>query len=203
MASNPTFGVGDSARSRAMSSMLARNWWVVALRGVLAVLFGLAALFLTGPAILSLVLLFSAYMLVDGIFAIAAGVRAATHRERWGLLIFEGIVDIAAGIIAFLWPAITVIAFVLLMAAWSLVSGALTLAASFQLNKDHGRWWLALGGIASIVLGVMLVIAPAVGAIVLTWWIGAYAVVFGITILALAFKLRQRREEQKPFPRAT
>jgi uncharacterized membrane protein HdeD (DUF308 family) len=185
-----------------MSSMLARNWWVVALRGVLSILFGLAALFFTGPAILSLVILFSAYMLADGIFAIAAGVRAASNRERWGLLILEGIVDIAVGVVAFLWPAITVIAFVLLMAAWSLVSGALSLAASFRLNKDHGRWWLALGGIASILLGVMLAIAPVVGAIVLTWWIGAYAIVFGITLLALAFKLHQRSEEQQSFPRA-
>ena len=95
-----------------------RNWWAVALRGVFGILFGLIALFAPGPTILSLVLLFSAYMLVDGVFGIVAAVRAARRHERWGLLLLEGLANIATGAIAFLWPGITVIAFVLLMAAW-------------------------------------------------------------------------------------
>ncbi|TGR94638.1 HdeD family acid-resistance protein, partial [bacterium M00.F.Ca.ET.191.01.1.1] len=102
-----------------MNAVLARNWWLIALRGVVAIIFGLFALLLTGPTMLSLVLFFSAYMLVDGAFAIAAALRAARANERWGLLLLEGVADIAAGVIAFLWPAITLLAFVLVIAAWA------------------------------------------------------------------------------------
>ena len=191
---------GDAARSEAMWALLAQNWWAMALRGVFAILFGLVALFVTGPTILSLVLFFSAYMLVDGVFGIIAAVRAARQGERWGLLILEGLSNIAVGAIAFLMPGLTVIAFVLLLAAWSLVSGGLMLAAAFRLSKEHGRWWLALAGIVSILFGISLVIAPVIGAVVLTWWLGAYALAFGIALLVLAFRLRARKDD---IPRTT
>jgi uncharacterized membrane protein HdeD (DUF308 family) len=190
-----TATTAEAARNQAMCALLAQNWWAVALRGVFAILFGLVALFLTGPAILSLVLFFSAYMLVDGVFGIVAAVRAARRGERWGLLILEGVLNIAVGVIAFLMPALTVIAFVLLLAAWSLLSGGLMLGAAFRLSKSHGRWWMALAGIVSILLGVLLAIAPVIGAVVLTWWVGAYALVFGIALLVLAFQLRAHKDE--------
>ena len=183
----------SGAPNAAMCAVLAENWWAVALRGVFGVLFGLIALFAPGPTILSLVLLFSAYMLVDGVFGIVSAVRAASRHERWGLLLLEGLADIAAGVIAFLWPGITVIAFVLLMAAWALVSGGLMLGAAFRLTKEHGRWLLALGGVVSIVYGALLAIAPLVGALVLTWWLGAYALAFGVILLVLAFRLRAQK----------
>jgi uncharacterized membrane protein HdeD (DUF308 family) len=167
----------------------------VALRGVFAILFGLISLLVPGATILSLVLFFSAYMLVDGVFGIVAAVRAARKGERWGLLVLEGILNIAVGVVAFLWPGLTVVAFVLLLAAWSLVSGGLMFGAAFRLSREHGRWWLALGGVVSIVFGVLLAIAPAIGAVVLTWWLGAYALMFGIALLVLAFKLRARKDE--------
>ena len=126
----------------------------MALRGVFAVLFGLGALVLTGPTILSLVLFFSAYMLVDGVFGIIAAVRAARQGEQWGLLVLEGILNIAVGVIALLMPGLTVIAFVLLLAGWSLVSGGLMVGAAFRLSKDYGRWWLAIAGGVSIVFGI-------------------------------------------------
>ena len=194
----PTTSTGptaEAARSEAMCALLAQNWWAVALRGVFAILFGLVALFLTGPTLLSLVLFFSAYMLVDGIFGIVAAVRAARRGERWGLLILEGVLNIAVGVIAFLMPGLTVIAFVLLMAAWSLVSGGLMLAAAYQLSRTHGRWWMALAGIVSIILGILLAIAPVIGAVVFTWWLGAYALVFGVALLVLAFQLRSHKDE--------
>jgi uncharacterized membrane protein HdeD (DUF308 family) len=178
-----------------MCALLAQNWWAVALRGVFAILFGLIALLVPGATILSLVLFFSAYMLVDGLFGIVAAVRAARQGERWGLLILEGVLNIAFGVIAFLMPGLTVIAFVLLLAAWSLVSGGLMLGAAFRLSKEHGRGWLALGGIVSIVFGVLLAIAPVIGAVVLTWWLGAYAFAFGIALLVLAVRLRARKNE--------
>jgi uncharacterized membrane protein HdeD (DUF308 family) len=188
----------DSDRFDAMSAVLAENWWAVALRGVLAILFGVIALLVPVTTILALVLLFAAYMFVDGVFAIISAVRAARRRERWALLVFEGVVDLIAGAVALFFPGLTVLAFVLLTAAWALVSGALMFAASFQLNRDHGRWWLALGGIASMIFGILLFLAPLIGAIVLTWWMGAYALVFGAMLLVLAFKLRNRRGEHHP-----
>jgi uncharacterized membrane protein HdeD (DUF308 family) len=182
----------DKARCDALSEVLAETWWAVGLRGVFGIVFGLICLFATDIALLSLVLLFSAYMLVDGVFAIASGIRAARNGERWGLLILEGLVNIAAGAVAFLWPAITIVVLVWIIAIWAIVSGALMLAAALALNIDHGRWWLALGGIASLIFGMVLVIAPLVGALVLTWWIGAYAIIFGAMLLVLAFQLHSR-----------
>jgi uncharacterized membrane protein HdeD (DUF308 family) len=185
------------ARCDELSEVLSDSWWAVGLRGLFGIAFGLICLLVPAAAILSLVLLFSAYMLVDGVFAIASGIKAARSGERWGLFVLEGVVDIAAGVVAFLWPAITAVAFVFLIAAWALISGALMLYAAFTLKLDHGRWWLALGGIASLIFGIVLAIAPVVGAVVLTWWIGAYALVFGVLLLILAFQLHAKKEDRE------
>jgi uncharacterized membrane protein HdeD (DUF308 family) len=182
-------------RYDALSDALAASWWAVGLRGIFGIAFGIICLAVPGVALFTLVLLFSAYMLVDGVFAIVAGVRQASHGERWGLLILEGVVSIAAGVIAFLWPEITLLVFMLLIAFWAILSGFLMLSAAFSLNLEHGRWWLALGGLASIIFGIALAIMPLVGAVVLTWWLGAYAIVFGILLLVLAFQLHHRRDE--------
>jgi uncharacterized membrane protein HdeD (DUF308 family) len=183
---------GDS--NDAMSALLAQNWWVIALRGVFAILFGLIALFMPGVTILALVLLFAAYMLVDGVLAIVAGIRAARRHNRWGWLILEGVVDLIAGGIAVVWPLITVLAFVYLLGAWAIVSGAVLFAAGFRLNLDHGRWLMMLGGIISVVWGFLLMLWPFVGAVVLTWWIAAFALFFGAALLVLAFRLRARHQ---------
>jgi uncharacterized membrane protein HdeD (DUF308 family) len=188
--SGPSLGDAIDAESRAMSAALAQNWWAIAIRGVLGIVFGLIALFLPGVTMLSLVLVFSAYALVDSVFAIIAAVRAASQRERWALLVFEGIINIMTAAIAFLWPGITVVAFVLLVATWAILSGGLLLGAAFRLNIAHGRWWLAFGGLVSIFYGALLVVAPITGALVLTWWLGAYAIVFGVTLIVVALKLK-------------
>jgi uncharacterized membrane protein HdeD (DUF308 family) len=182
-------------RSDAMSASLAENWWMVALRGVLAIIFGAIALLVPVATMLSLLLIFAAYMLVDGIFAIIAAVRAARQSERWGLLVLQGILSIAVAAITVVWPGITLIAYVLLVAVWALVSGTLMIAAASQLNKDHGRWWLGLGGALFIVWGILLIIAPLIGALVMTWWLGIWAIVFGVSLIALAFKLRSQQQE--------
>lgn len=185
------------ARCDALSEVLADSWWAVGLRGILGILFGLICLLTPGLALEVFVILFAAYMLVDGVFAIASGIKAARNGERWGMLILEGIVDLAAGTVAILWPAITLVALIWIVAIWAVVSGALMLWAAFMLNLDHGRWWLALGGIASLIFGILLVIQPLIGAVVLTLWIGAYALVFGIFLLILAFQLHAKKEEKE------
>ena len=193
-------GAKDAERitehQEALSEVLADQWWVVALRGIIAIFFGLICFFFTPAAILAAVLLFSAYMLVDGVLAIVSGVKAARNGQRWGLLILEGIVDIAAGAIAFFWPGMAAIIFVLLIGIWAVISGGLLVYAAFNLKLDHGRWWLGLAGIASVIFGILLFIAPVIGAVVLTWWIGAYAVAFGILLLILSFKLKRKKSDR-------
>jgi uncharacterized membrane protein HdeD (DUF308 family) len=187
-----TSGIGSGPAAET----LVQNWWLFTLRGVLGIIFGILALIFPGPTILSLVLLFSAYMLVDGIFGIISAVRAIRRKEdRWGLLIFEGLVNIAVGIAAFVWPGLTVVAFMWLIAAWAVVTGGLMTAAGFRLNVDRGRWWLVLSGLLSLAFGVLLIITPLIGAIVLTWWLGAYALVFGVALVVFSFKLRSRQHE--------
>jgi uncharacterized membrane protein HdeD (DUF308 family) len=192
MGADTTLAGGPGSPEASLEADLCRNWWAIFLRGALGVLFGVIAIGLPGATMLSLVLLFAAYMLVDGVLAIVASVRAARRHNRWGILAIEGVVDILTGVIAFAWPGLTVVVFVLLVGAWATLSGALMLAAAFRLSSDHGRWWLALGGIASLVYGILLFIAPMIGALVLTWWIGAYAMVFGVALIMLSLRLRSR-----------
>lgn len=172
---------------------LARNWWLLVLRGVLAIVFGLAAFFMPGVTLASLVLLFAAYAAVDGVFAIVSGVRAAARHQRWGWLIFEGVVNLAAAAAAFFYPILTVLAFVTFTAAWAVVSGVVLLVATFRLPVAHGRWLMGLGAVVSILWGVLLFLAPLPGAIVMTWWLGGYALAFGVMLILLGLRLRSRR----------
>jgi len=183
---------GGAPRIDAMSALLARNWWAIALRGAIAILFGVIAFATPLAALGSLVLLYAAYMLLDGVFAIVAGLRAAAHHERWGLLVLEGIFDLAAAAVAFLLPGITLLVFIYILAIWAVVSGAAMTVAGFRLHLAHGRWLLVVSGLVSLVWGLLLICTPFIGAIVLTWWLGAYAVVFGAMLLGLAFRLRSR-----------
>lgn len=191
----PLVGV---ARLDAMSAALARNWWLVALRGVIAILFGAVAFIAPGAFVLSLVLFFAGYMFADGIVAVVGAVRAAQRHERWGFLLLEGIVDIIVGVAAVLVPAAAVWAFVLLLAVWALVTGGLMIAAAFRLHLHYGRWWLVLGGIVSILFGIALILEPGMSALVLTWWIGSYTFAFGVLLLILAFQLRSRHRAAGP-----
>lgn len=195
---DPAVALNPAARLEAMNAVLARNWWAVALRGMAAILFAAAALLVPGLTALSLVFLFAVYMLLDGAFALASAIRAARRHSRWGLLVLEAIVCFLVAAIALFTPGITVIAFVYLTAAWAIVTGAFGLAAAFRLHMDHGRLWLAIGGVASIVFGALLATAPLIGAVVLTWWLGIYALVFGACMLALALRLRARQHAHAP-----
>lgn len=183
----------NASPADAPSRRLARNWWAVLLRGILAVLFGALALALPLAALGSLALIFAAYMLADGILAIIAAIRAAQAHERWGWLVLEGSLGIAAGLAAALLPGIAVLTLVMLSSAWAIVSGVILLTAAFRLHPSHGRWWMALAGLVSILWGGLLYLAPIAGALVLAMWIGAYALVFGTLLLFLALRLRRLR----------
>ncbi len=190
---SPPFGApGGLDRLSAMSAVLARNWWLIALRGAFAILFGIVALVSPGATLLTLVIVFSAYMLVDGVAGIIAAVRAAERHERWGTLLLSGLLNLLVGVVAFLVPGSALLAFVYLLAAWALVTGGLMVAAAFRLHLDHGRWWLGLGGALSILFGLVLLVSPAASLIVLTYWVGGYAIAFGAFMLVLAFRLRSR-----------
>lgn len=177
---------------RLRSAALARNWWAILIRGIAAIAFGIVALLLPVPALTVLVLVFGVYLLVDGVFAIVAAVAAAARHLRWGFLLAEGVLDILLGLLALAIPGALVVGAVWIMAAWAIVTGALMLAAAFRLQREHGNWLLGIGGIISIVWGVLLWLWPFVGAIVLTIWLGIYALIFGIAMIALALRLRAR-----------
>jgi uncharacterized membrane protein HdeD (DUF308 family) len=185
-------GVDPTLRMEAMSARLAANWWAIAIRGAIAILFGVLTFALPGLALASFIILFAAYMLVDGVFAIVAAIRAAQHHDRWGYMLIEGLIGILVGVMAFAWPTSAVFAFVILIAAWAIVSGGLMIAAAFRLHLTHGRWFLGLAGLVSVLFGVALAVAPGAGALALTLWVGAYALVFGIALVILAFRLRGR-----------
>lgn len=190
-----------------MAIVLARHWWSLAVRGLLAVIFGVVAFVLPGAALTGLTLAFGLYALIAGMLAITFAMRAGMAGERWGAVLFEGIVGAVAGILTLLMPAMTALLLVTLIAAWSILTGVAQIVAAIRLRKTIEREWiLALAGIASIAIGVILLIAPVAGAIVLTWWIGAYAFVLGILQIVLAFKLRdwRRREAalRDAYPRA-
>jgi uncharacterized membrane protein HdeD (DUF308 family) len=177
----------------AMNATLAQNWWTIVMRGAIAILFGVVALAAPGAVLLSLALLFGIYLLADGVIGLVGTVRAVSTHGHWGALLAEAVLNILMGLIALFIPAAAVLAFVLLMAVWALISGGLMVWAAIRLHVSHGRWWLGLGGVASLIWGVMLAAAPLVGAVVLAWWLGIYAIVFGIALLACGWRLRAQR----------
>ncbi|HKT61574.1 MAG TPA: HdeD family acid-resistance protein [Gemmatimonadales bacterium] len=170
---------------------LSRNWWAVVLRGVAGILFGIITFIAPIISLATLVLLWGAYAFVDGVLAI---VTAARRRgaDRWWLLLLEGVSGVLAGILTWIWPGITALVLLYLIAAWALVTGVLELATAVRLRKVlTNEWLLALSGILSIALGIFLALVPGPGALVLVLWIGAYAFVFGVVLVALGVKLHR------------
>ena len=177
-----------------MEAMLARNWWVLAIRGIAAILFGVGAFLWPDLTLAVLVLLFGAYTLVDGVFAVIAGIAARKEQQRWWMMILEGLAGIVVGILTFVIPGITALVLLYLIAAWSIVTGVLEIAAAIRLRKEiKGEWVLILAGIASVIFGVILILFPGAGALAVIWLIGSYALVFGVLMLVLAFRLRSRQ----------
>ena len=171
---------------------LPAHWWAFALRGAFAILFGVVALLWPGITLAALLGLFAAYMVIDGAFAIGAAMRAVRRHSSFGPLLFEAIADWAAAAIALVWPGLTLIALLYLAAAWAVVSGALLAIGAARLHQHvDGRWLLILSGVLSVIWGALLFVWPIAGLLVLTWWLGAYAVLFGILLIAMSVRLRR------------
>ncbi len=162
---------------------------MIALRGLVAVVVGLAVLFFPRITLDTLVLLFGAYALLDGVFAIAAATANRVAEERtWELL--GGITGVVAGVATFLWPNITALVLLYLIAAWAIVTGILEILAASELHKEiECEWLLALSGLASLVFGVLVALRPQAGGLALTWLLGLYAIVSGMLILLFASRL--------------
>jgi uncharacterized membrane protein HdeD (DUF308 family) len=174
-----------------MLGLMARHWWLILLRGLFAVLFGVLALIWPGITLITLVILYGAYALVDGITAIAAAIRAAEHQMQWWSLLLRGIVGIAAGIVAFVWPGLTALVLLFIIAFWAIATGVMEIVAAIRLREAiANEWLLGLGGLISILFGVLLIVNPGAGALSVVWLIGAFALIFGIMQIALAFRLR-------------
>ncbi len=172
-----------------MSHYLYENRWLIGLRGLLAVIFGVLAFIWPGLTALVLVFFFAAYAILDGILTIAASLRNRHVNDRWWVILLEGLVDIAAGVIAFIFPTLAAIVLVFVIAIWAILTGILELVMAFRLRREiNNEWFLVLSGVVSILLGVIMVINPNAGLIGLVWAIGGYAVIFGILMLILAFR---------------
>jgi uncharacterized membrane protein HdeD (DUF308 family) len=176
-----------------MAAIMVGNWWALALRGGVAILFAVTAfvafLWPVMTAVV-LILVFGAYAFVDGIFALIAGLRLARQHGRSAPLLIEGVLNILIGLICFIWPEPALIATVYLIAIWAIISGVAMIAAGIALIRHSGEWLLVLGGVISILLGVILFFQPGAGVIALAWWFGIYALLFGIFLLVAAFRIR-------------
>src|SRR5258706_4207607 len=179
---NRTFGV-----------LLTNTWWLVALRGVAAIAFGILAFVWPGMTLLTLILFFAAYAFANGVLALAQSFSSPQER-RSGCLALQGVVSLLTGVIAVFIPGLTALALLVLIASWAIISGIFEIVAAVRLRKVITNEWLLIGsGVLSVVFGALLVIQPAAGTLALVWWIGSFAVLFGALLLVLAFRMRHWR----------
>jgi uncharacterized membrane protein HdeD (DUF308 family) len=174
-----------------LSTILSRYWWMILVRGVLAILFGIMVFAWPGITLLSLVYVFGFYALADGIVNVVTAIGGRQEQEHWWVLLLTGLAGVALGILTFLNPGITALALLFYIAIWAIVTGVLQIVAAIRLRREiKGEFWLALAGAASVALGLLLITRPGEGALAVLWFIGGYAIVFGVILLVLAFKAR-------------
>jgi uncharacterized membrane protein HdeD (DUF308 family) len=172
---------------------LARHWWLIALRGLVAIIFGILAFAWPGLTLAVLVILFGAYAIVDGVLGLIAAFRGDTHHRA--LLAIEGVVSVLAGIAAFVWPLITAFVLLYIIAFWAIVTGIIEIVASLRMRRAlTNEIGLIVGGVLSLLFGIVLIVAPGAGALAVVFLIGAYAIIFGVSLLGLAWRLRQHNE---------
>jgi len=174
-----------------MVRSLSQNWWLVLLRGILAILFGLSAFVWPGITWLTLIVLFGIYAIVDGLVAVGTGLARTKDSPRWWTFLLEGLISIGAGVIALIWPGLTGLILVYMIASWAVITGIFEIAAAIRLrNEITNEWVLALGGMISVALGLLLFFQPAAGGLAIIWTIAGYALIFGVLLVILGFRLR-------------
>ena len=174
-----------------MLPIVTQHWWLLVLRGALALVFGGLALAFPGVTIAFAAAFLAAYLALDGILALVAGIRAAEAHRRWWPFILEGVVSLAAGVLAFIWPTVTVVVMVALVAAWSILTGLAIMIPAFALPKGSGKGWLIFSGAVSLILGLVILFQPAAGLFYIVLSIGIYAILFGVGLIALGLRVRQ------------
>jgi uncharacterized membrane protein HdeD (DUF308 family) len=179
-----------------LSSTFSGNWWGLAIRGLVAIVIGVLCFVLTGMALALLVALVVAFLLVEGVFALIVGIRA----RSW-LVAIEGAIGVVAGVLALLYPHITLVVLAFIIAAWAIITGILEIWAAIQLRGEiRGEWVLILGGIVSLLFGVLVAVFPGAGLVTIIYLIGAYAIVFGAAQLILAFQVRSQQKRLTASP---
>ena len=181
-----------------MIDILMRNWWALALRGAAAIALGILSFVWPGITLTALVWLFAAYLLVDGAFAVVAGLRAAEAHERWWPLAIEGGLDLVAGAAALFWPGLALLTFIYIAAFWAMLTGLVLVAAALRLRPAPGVGLLLAGGVISLAWGLVVFVWPIAGELALAWWIGAYALFFGTVMLFFGLQLRRQLHETDP-----
>lgn len=179
--------------TRPVLRVLAENWWLVLLRGVCAVIFGILAFVWPGLSLLTLVILFGIYSLMDGFLALIAAVLGRHKSTPLWWLIITGLISVAAGIVTFSYPQITGLVLVIFIGAWALAHGVFEIIGAIRLRKElDNEWLLIAAGLLSVIFGLAILINPSAGALALVWLIGAYAIAFGLPMIWLAFRLRKQ-----------
>jgi uncharacterized membrane protein HdeD (DUF308 family) len=174
-----------------MLHALASNWWLLLLRGLCAILFGVLTFAWPGVTLLTLALLYGAYALIDGVIAIAAAVRGGAPAPRWWLAVV-GLLGITAGVVTLLLPGMTALLLLLFIAAWAIASGAMQIIGAIRLRKEiDNEWWLVAGGVLSVIFGLVLAVQPGTGALALLFVIGIYAIVHGVMLISFSLRLRK------------
>jgi uncharacterized membrane protein HdeD (DUF308 family) len=182
-----------------MLALLAKNWWVFLVRGLLAILFGVMAFAWPGLTLVTLVFLFGAWALVSGVFATVGAFGARARNKDWWVLLLTGLLGIAVGFLTFYRPGITAISLLWYIAFWSIFTGVMEFVAAFRLRKEiRGEGWLMLAGAASVVFGVLLLAYPGAGALALITLIAAYAIVFGVILILAALRLKKLAPSAAP-----
>lgn len=194
MQSSPYAAPPGTVRMRPILDDLARNWWVILLRGILSLIFGVLTFVWPGITLAVLVALYGAFALVDGVLAIVAAIRGGSPAPRWWLALV-GVFGIAAGVLTVLWPQITAVVLLMFIAAWAIAMGVMQIVGAIKLrNEIEGEWLLIASGVLSVLFGVMLVAWPGAGALAMVLVIGAFAIMFGILMIGFSLRLRKHAE---------
>ena len=175
-----------------MVNALAKNWWLLLLRGIAAIIFGVLAFAWPAITLLTLIMFYGAYALVDGVLAILAAIMGGAPAPRWWLAVI-GVLGIAAGIMTFMMPGLTAMVLLFFIAAWAITTGVFQIIGAIRLRKEiDNEWLLILGGIISVLFGIGIMLAPGAGALALVWVIGTYAVIEGVLFVVVSFRLKKR-----------